>query len=138
VNATPRPRPLAAALLLGCAALVGASAQAQAQAQAQVQVLDCETLRGRIAARLQAAGVLRYRLTIVDTAAAADGTVVGHCETGRKKIVYGKEAVTPTGGVHIGAPPAGDSTTAPARRPAPRVITECRDGSTPADGRCRR
>lgn len=130
MNATPRPRPLAAALLLGCAALVGASAQAQ--------VLDCETLRGRIAARLQAAGVLRYRLTIVDTAAAADGTVVGHCETGRKKIVYVKEAVTPTGGVPIGAPPAGDSTTAPARRPAPRVITECRDGSTPADGRCRR
>lgn len=129
VNATPRHRALAAALLIGCAALAGGSAQAQA--------LDCETLRGQIAAKLQTAGVVRYGLAIVDAAAPADGKVVGHCEAGRKKIVHLKDAVNVTRDVHVSAPPAGDGTSAPAGRRAPRVITECRDGSTPTDGRCR-
>ncbi|MFT3718049.1 DUF1161 domain-containing protein [Pseudorhodoferax sp.] len=79
---------------------------------------NCEALRGDIEARIRAAGVAGFSVTVLDAAQPADGRVVGNCAMGRKKIVYAR---------HV-APPA------PAAAP---MLTECRDGSTPLDGRCR-
>lgn len=51
---------------------------------------DCEVLKAEIAAKLDAKGVSGYSLEIVDKGAAADGKVVGNCESGTKEIVYKK------------------------------------------------
>ena len=50
----------------------------------------CEELKAEIAAKLDAKGVPGYSLEIVDKGAAADGKVVGNCESGTKEIVYKK------------------------------------------------
>jgi len=51
----------------------------------------CEELKSEVAAKLDAAKVSGYTLTVVDTDKAGDGKVVGSCEHGSKKIVYSKE-----------------------------------------------
>jgi len=48
----------------------------------------CEELKGELAAKLDAKGVQRYSLDVVDKGAAADGNVIGSCEGGTKEIVY--------------------------------------------------
>ncbi|UVJ44083.1 DUF1161 domain-containing protein [Pseudomonas sp. LS1212] len=48
----------------------------------------CEELKAEIAAKLDAKGVSGYTLEIVDKGTAADGKVVGTCESGSKEIVY--------------------------------------------------
>ncbi|WP_428312508.1 DUF1161 domain-containing protein [Hydrocarboniphaga sp.] len=50
----------------------------------------CDELKGEIAAKLDAKQVKGYTLEIVASDAAADAKVVGSCEAGAKKIVYGK------------------------------------------------
>ena len=62
-------------------------------------VKPCEDLKGEIAKKLEAAGVKLYTLEIVakDKVAegkdAAQGKVVGSCDSGSKKIVYLRGAV---------------------------------------------
>lgn len=90
--------------------------------------LDCEALRTEIDAGIRARGVAAFSLTIVDASASAPGRTVGTCERGARKIVYGPGA----------APAPTASANLPRRSPPRPVITECRDGSTPADGVCRR
>jgi hypothetical protein len=51
----------------------------------------CEELKTEIAAKLDAAKVAGYTLTVVEADKAGDGKVVGSCEHGSKKIVYVKE-----------------------------------------------
>ncbi|AMQ82715.1 DUF1161 domain-containing protein [Pseudomonas sp. 22105] len=51
----------------------------------------CEELKAEIAAKLDAKGVSRYSLEIVDKGAAAGGRVVGKCEGGAKEIVYKRD-----------------------------------------------
>lgn len=81
---------------------------------------NCEALRADIESRIRAAGVSSLSVTIVDADAPAAGQIVGGCDLGRKKIIYERLA-------------------GPALpRPATPVLTECRDGSTPVDGRCKK
>lgn len=83
---------------------------------------NCEALRADIEARIRAAGVAQPSVTVVAADAAAPGRPVGSCDLGRKKIVY--------------LPQDAPATTIPS--PSTPVLTECRDGSTPVDGRCAR
>jgi hypothetical protein len=80
---------------------------------------SCEAIRSQIDAKIRAGGVAVFTLDIVDAAAPAPGKTVGTCERGAKKIVY-----------RAGA--------APARPPQAAVITECKDGSSPIDGNCKK
>src|ERR1035437_4456108 len=68
-----RTLPLAAVLLLGCVTAHAAS---------------CEDIRARIEAKSNSAGIDKYSLTVVDTAATSPGKVVGTCDLGTKKILY--------------------------------------------------
>jgi len=53
----------------------------------------CEELKAEIAEKLDAKNVQGYSLDIVDRDAdVADGTVVGTCDGGTKKIIYKKSA----------------------------------------------
>ena len=52
----------------------------------------CEVLKSEIAKKLDAKGVKAYTLEIVAKDKTAEGTVVGSCEGGTKKIVYSKSA----------------------------------------------
>jgi hypothetical protein len=56
-------------------------------------VRPCEDLKAEIAAKLDAAGVKAYVLTVLANAQVADASdakVVGSCDGGTKKIVYKK------------------------------------------------
>ena len=48
----------------------------------------CEELKAEIAAKIDAKGASNYSQDIVDKGTAADGKVVGTCESGTKEIVY--------------------------------------------------
>ena len=98
---------LAAVLLLGCVTAHAAS---------------CEDIRTRIEAKLNAAGIDKYSLTVVDTAATSPGKVVGTCDLGTKKILYAKDP----------------SPKAPSKAASSAIITECKDGSASVGGDCRR
>ena len=52
---------------------------------------DCEELRDRIAAKLEAKKVASYTLEIVDPKDVKGRRVVGTCELGTKKIVYTRD-----------------------------------------------
>jgi uncharacterized protein DUF1161 len=52
------------------------------------QPKDCGELKAEIDAKIAANGVASFTTTVVDRDAAVDGTVVGTCENGTKKIVY--------------------------------------------------
>ncbi|MCC6852159.1 MAG: DUF1161 domain-containing protein [Comamonadaceae bacterium] len=108
---------------IGAAALMHAAA---------AQALDCKLLEQQIEGKLHAAGVAGFRLETLDAAASATGREVGRCDHGTKKIMQRATAAA-------AAPrPASVATASGARTSRPAVITECRDGSTPTDGRCRR
>jgi len=96
------------------------------------RAIDCRTLSEQIASKLRAGGIERFTLATVDAAAPAAGRVVGSCEQGARKIVY---LATVVRGASAAEPATAPS--APTRRGERTVITECRDGSTPADGRCK-
>jgi hypothetical protein len=51
----------------------------------------CEELKTEIAAKLDAKNVKGYTLTIVDKDKEGEGTVVGSCDGGSKKILYLKK-----------------------------------------------
>jgi hypothetical protein len=64
-------------------------------AQARAAGKPCEDLKTEIAAKLDAKGVKDYTLDIVAKDKDAEGTVVGTCEGGSKKIMYHKGAAAP-------------------------------------------
>jgi hypothetical protein len=82
---------------------------------------NCEALRADIESRIRAAGVASLSVTIVDANAPYTGKIVGGCDMGRRNIVYEQHE----------APSI-------APRPTTPVLTECRDGSMPVDGRCKK
>lgn len=55
-------------------------------------VLDCDELRSQVTRELIANGVKTYTLEIVDKNEAAEGTIVGTCDAGTKRIVYTRRA----------------------------------------------
>ena len=88
----------------------------------------CDALRAQIEARIAAAGVNRFTVTVVDAQATAEGQVVGSCELGTKKVVYQR---LDAGGASTSAP-------SPARTGEAPILTECKDGSTSVGGDCKR
>jgi hypothetical protein len=52
---------------------------------------DCDELKEAIQARIEAKGVKKFSLDIVDNAKAGDGKVVGTCDGGSKKILYRRD-----------------------------------------------
>ena len=85
--------------------------------------LTCDELQAQIAAKIQAAGVTRFTLTVVDAQADACGKVVGSCNNGASKIVY-LQTTSPADAA--GSPSrqrAGTGGTAP-----DGVLTECKPG----------
>jgi hypothetical protein len=64
-------------------------------AQAQAAGKPCEDLKTEIAAKLDAKGVKSYTLDIEAKDKDAEGSVVGTCEGGSKKIMYLKGAAAP-------------------------------------------
>ena len=115
-------------VLFALASLLAGSATAAAT--------NCDALRDQIDARISAAGVLRYSVTVVDAGDSAAGRVVGSCDLGKKKIVYRQE----TGAdAPVAAPPAAAPQATrggPAR--AEPVLTECREGYVAVGGNCRK
>jgi len=78
---------------------------------------NCDAIRDQIDAKIRAAGVARFSLTVVDAASSAPGRNVGSCERGSRKILYVQE----------GKPAAAGG-----------VITECKDGSVSSNGECKK
>jgi Protein of unknown function (DUF1161) len=114
------PKPLLLALTLLCASLPGLGA-------------TCEALRDEIETKIKTAGVSRFTVTVVDTAASAPGKVVGSCERGAKKIVYARSAEE--------AAPAQAAASKPsmaAKRPSAPMITECADGTVATAAGCKK
>lgn len=79
----------------------------------------CEALRAQIEARIRETGVAHFSVTTLDAGQTTAGRVVGTCAMGKRKIAY----------VQHEAPAAG-------ALPRATMLTECRDGSSPLDGRC--
>lgn len=85
-------------------------------APAWAQADNCDAVREQIEGKIRAAGVAGFAVTVVDAAASAPGKVVGQCAQGRRKIVYQRaDAAAP-----------------------PPIVTECKDGSVPVDGNCKK
>jgi Protein of unknown function (DUF1161) len=114
------PKPLFLALVLLCASVSSMGA-------------TCEALRDEIETKIKSAGVTRFTVTVVDTAANAPGKVVGTCERGAKKIVYARPAEEAAPAQAAAAKPAPV-----AKRPNAPMITECADGSVATDGGCKK
>ncbi len=93
---------------------------------------NCDAIRDQIDAKIRAAGVARFTLTVVDAAASAPGRNVGSCERGSKKIVYVQE------GKAEGAAAPASAAPRPAARPAGGMVTECKDGSVSTSGDCKK
>ena len=97
---------------------------------------NCDALRDQIDAKIGAAGVLRYSVTVVDAGDSVAGRTVGTCDLGKKKIVYRQDA----GAEPLAATPAAAAPQAPHGRPAraETVVTECREGHVAVGGACRK
>jgi hypothetical protein len=54
--------------------------------------LDCASLKQSIEAKMNAHGVKKFKLDVVDNAQAGAGKIVGSCDGGAHKIIYSKEA----------------------------------------------
>jgi Protein of unknown function (DUF1161) len=84
---------------------------------------NCEALREQVESKIKAAGVASFTVTVVDSAANAAGKVVGSCDKGAKKIMY------------LQTKAAGG---APAKPTGNTMLTECKDGSAPVGGNCKK
>lgn len=118
-------------------------ALALAVAGSPAGAVTCESLQAAVEARIKAAGVAQFSVTVLDAQAATTDQVVGSCDLGRRKLVYRKGAPAgPAASATAQAATAGVSPTpgampaAPAGRPA--VLTECKDGSVRTSGDCKK
>ncbi|MES2040109.1 MAG: DUF1161 domain-containing protein [Pseudomonadota bacterium] len=55
------------------------------------EVTSCETIKDKVAAKLEGKGVNNYSLQVVSKDTETKHRVVGTCEGGKKKIIYKKE-----------------------------------------------
>ncbi len=78
---------------------------------------NCEAIRQKIEARIQASGATAWTLVTVPADKPTPGKVVGQCDQGRQKIVYQPSASAPS-------------------RSEPPILTECKDGSVSMGGDC--
>jgi hypothetical protein len=102
--------------------------------------ITCEELRPQVEARIRAGGVTQFSLTVADDVAPSAGKVVGTCDHGARKLVYLpgvpalKSMVTPA------AKPSAAPRVAPAQslKKNEQIVTECKDGSVPLQGDCKK
>ncbi|MBL6749215.1 MAG: DUF1161 domain-containing protein [Nevskia sp.] len=57
---------------------------------------SCDSLKASIDANLKPKKLAGYSLTVADADKAADGKVVGHCDGGKKVLVYKREGAAKT------------------------------------------
>lgn len=107
-------RALVRACMRSCARTVAASALAIATTTAAAQAGNCDAIRAQIDAKIKARGVTNHSLTVAGVDDKVTGKVVGTCDQGRKKIVYAQ----------------GERDEV--------ILTECRDGSAPVGGVCKK
>ena len=81
-------------------------------ALAQGGVKPCDELKGEIAKKLDAKGVVGYSLTVADKGKEGDGKVIGSCNGGMGSIVYSRDGGT------VGSGAASAAGAAPAAKPA--------------------
>lgn len=93
--------------------------------------LTCDELRADVETRIRAAGVSAFTVSIVDATATSAGRVVGTCDRGAKKLLYTQTTPTQSGTAPRNLP-------ARAEKKADTIITECKDGSEPVRGECRK
>lgn len=93
---------------------------------------NCDAIRDQIDAKIRAAGVARFTLTVVDAASSAPGRNVGSCERGSRKILYVQEGKADAPATPAPAAPK------PAPKPAGGVVTECKDGTVSTSGDCKK
>ena len=93
---------------------------------------DTTPIRAQIEAKIKAAGVAQFTLTVVDADTEFRGKTVGTCELGTKKIVY-LESEAAAEGVPIAAPKAS----AAAKKESEPILTECKDGRVLLGGNCK-
>ena len=94
---------------------------------------NCEALRSQIEAKIRAAGVGVFSVTVVDAASRHAGKVVGTCDAGTRILVYRQG---PPAAAASGATAAPRRTEKKPRSDA--IITECKDGSVVRGGDCRK
>lgn len=141
IPASRRTVPRAVRLLLWAG--TGACLLAVLPAPVVAQPAACEALRERIERTIRDNGVVDARVVVAERGNAPPGRLVGDCDAGRRVLVYRRDGVAPVApagsapavavrspALAVPPPPAR-----PAAAPVP-VITECADGSQPADGRC--
>ena len=87
---------------------------------------NCDDIRARIDAKVRAAGVSDFALSVVAADAQVTGKVVGSCDLGSKKIVYDRPSS-----------PGAASAQPKAKPRQERILTECKDGSVSMGGDCR-
>lgn len=113
----------------------GAAAAALVLLQASpCSALTCDELRADVETRIRAAGVSAFTVSIVDATATSAGRVVGTCDRGAKKLLYTQTAQTTQ--ADPGTSPRNLPATA--QKKADTIITECKDGSEPVRGECRK
>lgn len=81
------------ALALALAGLACAGGAAQAAS-------NCDEIKAQIDAKVRAAGVSQFTLSVVDADDPAAGKVVGRCDRGSKKIVYLAGSAAAFAGAH--------------------------------------
>jgi Protein of unknown function (DUF1161) len=110
---------------------------------------NCDDLRAQIDAKIKAAGVASYSVTVVDIAASAPGKVVGSCARGQKKIMYAVNATSASMQTKppaaTASAPASATSAAAVKKPTVAVgksgeaiLTECKDGTVSKGGSCKK
>ena len=109
--------------------LFGAAATAAALLQsAPCHAISCDELKSAVEAKIRAGGVNAFSVSVVGSDTASNGKVVGSCERGAKKLIY----------LPAGASSQPQSVPGKAARKPEVIITECKDGSEPVRGECKR
>lgn len=95
--------------------------------------VGCDELRAEVEAKIRAAGVSQFSVTVAAAAASAPGQVVGSCDNGSRKLLYQRPGSRPTDT----AAPAPSTGPRPATKSEP-ILTECKDGTVSLHTDCRR
>jgi hypothetical protein len=90
--------------------------------------LTCDELKTEVEAKIRAVGVTAVSVSIVEAGAPSTGKVVGTCDRGAKKLLYTQAASNM------------QSRNLPAKgeQKEKAIITECKDGSEPVRGECKK
>jgi hypothetical protein len=102
--------------------------------------ITCDELRPQVEAKIRAGGVTQFSVSVADAQAPSAGKLVGSCDHGAKKLIYvpGVPTAKPT------ITPMANPSAAPRATPAEslkkneQIVTECKDGSVPLKGDCKK